>query len=43
MALLARVLDAARPGPASSPLEAVAQASASQALLESVTALDVLA
>ncbi len=43
MALLAKVLDSARPTPASSPIEAASQAASSQALLESVTALDVLA
>ncbi len=43
MALLAKVLDAARPVPASSPSQAVTQAASSQALLETVTALDVLA
>ena len=43
MALLAKVLDAARPSPASSPVQAVTQAAASQALLETVTGLDVLA
>lgn len=43
MALLAKVLDAARPAPASSPVQAVAQAASSQALLQSVTGLDILA
>jgi hypothetical protein len=43
MALLAKVLDAARPTPASSPVQAVSEAASSQALLRSVTALDVLA
>lgn len=43
MALLAKVLDAARPAPAASPAQAVSQAASSQALLETVTGLDVLA
>jgi hypothetical protein len=44
MALLARVLEAARPSPApASPVQAATQAAASQALLESVAALDLLA
>lgn len=43
MALLAKVLDAARPTPAASPVQAVTQAASSQALLQSVTALDLLA
>jgi len=42
-ALLAKVLDAARPAPAASPAQAVSQAASSQALLETVTGLDVLA
>jgi hypothetical protein len=43
MALLAKVLDAARPAPAASPAQAVSQAASSQALLQTVTGLDVLA
>ena len=43
MALLAKVLDAARPAPVASPVQAVTQAASSQALLKSVTGLDVLA
>jgi hypothetical protein len=44
MALLARVLEAARPIPApASPVQAATQAAASRALLESVAALDLLA
>lgn len=43
MALLAKVLDAARPAPAASPVQAVSQAANSQALLQTVTGLDVLA
>jgi hypothetical protein len=43
MALLAKVLDSARPAPTSSPTQAVSQAASSRALLETVTALDVLA
>lgn len=43
MALLAKVLDAARPAPAASPVQAVAQAASSQALLQAVTGLDILA
>ncbi len=43
MALLAKVLDAARPAPAASPVQAVSQAASSQALLQTVTGLDVLA
>ena len=43
MALLARVLDSARPAPAASATQAVSQAVSSQALLQTVTGLDVLA
>lgn len=44
MALLAKVLEAARPSPApASPVQAATQAAASHALLQSVTALDLLA
>lgn len=43
MALLAKVLDSARPTPTSSPLQAATQAASSQALLETVTGLSVLA
>lgn len=45
MALLARVLDTARPSPAppAAPADAAMQAATSRALLESVATLDVLA
>lgn len=43
MAMLAKVLDQARPVPAASPSDAVLQAAASQALLASAARLDVLA
>ena len=43
IALLARVLDQARPAPAATPADAVMQAAASQALLASAGRLDVLA
>jgi len=43
IAMLAKVLDQARPTPAASPADAVMQAAASQALLASAARLDVLA
>ena len=43
IAMLAKVLDQARPAPAASPADAVMQAAASQALLASAARLDVLA
>ena len=43
IALLAKVLQAARPDPAASGTQAVTQAASSRALLESVGMLDVLA
>jgi hypothetical protein len=43
IAILAKVLDQARPAPAATPADAVMQAAASQALLSSAVRLDVLA
>lgn len=43
IALLAKVLQAARPDPAASGAQAVTQAASSQALLATVATLDVLA
>ena len=43
IAMLAKVLDQARPVPAATPADAVMQAAASQALLASAATLDVLA
>jgi hypothetical protein len=43
IAMLAKVLDQARPVPAAMPADAVMQAAASQALLASAARLDVLA
>ncbi len=43
IAMLAKVLDQARPVPAATPADAVMQAAASQALLASAARLDVLA
>ena len=42
IAMLAKVLDQARPTPAASPADAVMQAAASQAMLASAARLDVL-
>jgi hypothetical protein len=43
IAVLAKVLEQARPAPAATPTDAVMQAAASQALLASAATLDVLA
>ena len=43
IAMLAKVLDQARPTPAATPADAVTQAAASQAMLASAARLDVLA
>ena len=43
IAMLAKVLDQARPVPAASPTDAVMQAAASQALLASASRVDLLA
>lgn len=43
MALLAKVLDAARPVPTADPAAAVAQAASAQALLEGAGAISLLA
>lgn len=43
IAVLAKVLDQARPTPAATPTDAVMQAAASQAMLANAARLDVLA